>query len=81
MDNLAHAALAAAPPFPSPGRWTPLLFNLAERAAAAGDIANAIRLGAHFLTLEERSRLAVELLTPHSCDYAHDSRFNGVRHA
>jgi hypothetical protein len=45
------------------------------RAAAAGDIATAIRKNAHMLTTEERARFAAELLTPHSCDHAHDPRF------
>ena len=35
-------------------------------------IARAIRTEAHCLTLEERTRLAVELLTPHSTDHARD---------
>lgn len=73
--DLAQAALSAAPPFPAAGRWTPLSYPATERAMAAGNIANAIRQGAYVLTLEERSWLAIELIAPHSCDHAHDPRF------
>jgi hypothetical protein len=74
-DSLARAALAAAPPFPPHQLWTPLAYTDAARGAAAGNIANAIRNGAHYLTLEERTRFAMELLTPHSTDHARDHRF------
>jgi hypothetical protein len=74
-DSLARAALKAAPPFPPHQLWTPLAYTDSSRGAAAGNIANAIRNGAHYLTLEERSRLAMELLTPHSVDHARDHRF------
>lgn len=79
-DSLARAALAAAPPFPRAGYWTPLLYTLAQRGAAAADLANAIRTGAYYLTLEERTRLAVELLSPHSCDHARDPQFERNGH-
>jgi hypothetical protein len=72
IHNLAVLALLAAPPFPSPGRWTPCTYTHGQRAAAAGDIANAIRLNAYMLTAEERSQLAAELITPHSTDHARD---------
>lgn len=74
-DSLARHALDAAPAFPPRGAWTPLTHNAEERGAAAYTIAAAIRGNAHFLTLEERSRLAVELLTPHTTDHARDARF------
>jgi hypothetical protein len=74
-DLIAREALDAAPPFPRPGVWTPLAYDHAHRADAAYAIASAVRTSAHMLTLEERTRLAVELLTPHSTDHARDSRF------
>jgi hypothetical protein len=74
-DSLARDALDAAPPFPPHQLWTPLAYTDTSRGMAAGNIANAIRNGAHYLTLEERTRLAVELLTPHSTDHARDHRF------
>jgi len=69
--NLADHALAAAPPFPGRGRFTPMTYTHEERGAAAGDLANTIRQTAFLLTAEERARFAVELLTPHSTDTAH----------
>lgn len=74
-DRLARIALDAAPAFPPRGAWTPLTHNSEERGAAAYAIAAAIRGNAHYLTLEERSRLAAELLNPHTTDHARDARF------
>lgn len=74
-DTLARQALAAAPDFPKPGLWTPLSYPSDWRTVAAGDLATAIRKNAHMLNTEERARFATELLTPHSCDHAHDPRF------
>lgn len=72
MTNLAHEALRAAPPFQHHGRWTPMTYSHEERAAAAFDIATAIRLNAHMLTAQERERLARELTDPSSTDHARD---------
>jgi len=71
MQHLAEDALAAAPNFPRPGRWTPMTYTHQERGAAAGAIANAIRAAAFMLTAEERGVLAAELLQGHSTDHAH----------
>lgn len=73
VSNLADLALLAAPAYPAAGRWTPMTYTHTERAAAAGDIANAIRQNAHMLTAEERVRLARELLSPHSTDHARNN--------
>lgn len=69
--SLADDALKAAPPFPARGRFTPMMYTHEERGDAAGDLANTIRKSAHMLTMEERARFAIELLTPHSTDAAH----------
>lgn len=74
-DSLARRALALAPEFPKPGLWTPLSYPMDWRCAAADYLAVAIRKNAHMLNTEERARFAAELLTPHSCDHAHDPRF------
>jgi hypothetical protein len=71
MFRLADEALAAAPAFPTPGRWTPLTYTHEQRGAVAGDLANAIRRATFMLTAEERARFAIELLDHHSCDHAH----------
>jgi hypothetical protein len=68
-------ALNEAPAFPPPGAWTPLTQPDLVRHDAALAIIVAIRRNAFCLTAEERARLAIELLTPHSCDHAHDERF------
>jgi hypothetical protein len=74
-DTLARLALGAAPPFPHRGRWTPCTYTHDQRAAAAADIANAIRHGAHMLTTDERERLADELLSGRSCDHPHNPTY------
>lgn len=69
--HLVNEALAAAPPYPPAGRWTPLTYTHEQRGGAASVLANAIRTAAYMLTAEERARFAIELLTPHSTDRAH----------
>lgn len=67
--HLADDALASAPDYPAPGRWTPFLYTASERGAAATALATAIRSAAYMLTTEERARFAIEILTPHSSDH------------
>ncbi len=71
MDLVKHA-LGSAQSFPRKGRWTPLAYSDSERGAAAYVLADAIRTTAYMFTAEERAQFAIELLSHHSCDHAHD---------